>query len=97
MLNNDDARGALKVIERLARRVALSRVSRKVWAYDHIDVLAAVPASHDSLPESFRAVRWPSIEEHVNEVRQAEYRKGHNRTTRPADRGKTTSRMTIAT
>ena len=72
LLNNDDARGALKVIERLARRVALSRVSRKAWAYDHIDVLAAVPASHASLPESFRTVRWPSIERWAHEARQAD-------------------------
>ncbi|WP_298137741.1 hypothetical protein [Acidiferrobacter sp.] len=72
LLNNDDARGALKVIERLARRVALSRVSRKAWAYDRIDVLTAVPASHNSLPEMFRTVRWPSIQKEVHEARQTD-------------------------
>lgn len=72
LLDNDDARGALKVIERLVRRVALSRVSRKAWAHDRIDVLAAVPIDHKSLPRAFRAIRWPSIERRVRDARRAD-------------------------
>ncbi len=72
LLDNGDTRGALKVIERLVRRTALSRVSRKAWVRDGIDVLAAVPIGHEALPESFRAARWPSIEKWVHDARQAE-------------------------
>ena len=70
LLDRQDTRGALKVIERLARRVVLSRVSRRAWMRDQIDVLTAVPINHAALPEVFRTVRWPAIQKQVQEARE---------------------------
>ena len=70
LLDRQDTRGALKVIERLARRVVLSRVSRRAWMRDQIDVLTAVPINHAALPEAFRTVRWPAIQKQVQEARE---------------------------
>lgn len=69
LLDKQNIRGALKIIERLGKHSALSRVGKQAWIHDHIDVLKAIPADHPALSDVFQSTRWPAIQDRVKTAR----------------------------